>query len=60
MELMAAAVDKELPDDELLRCRVLEYFDWGTRIARDVSAASVGEDLGDPGAHPPSSALVAP
>ncbi|MDX6313711.1 MAG: hemoglobin [Streptomyces sp.] len=52
MELMTAAVDKELPDDELLRRRVLEYFDWGTRIARDVSAASVGEDLGDPGPTP--------
>jgi hemoglobin len=52
MELMATAVDKELPDDELLRRRVLEYFDWGTRIARDVSAGSVGEDLGTPGPTP--------
>ncbi|GGV36741.1 globin [Kitasatospora herbaricolor] len=52
MELMTVAVRKELPDDELLRRRVLEYFDWGTRIARDVSAAPVGEDLGDPGPTP--------
>ncbi|MFE9861593.1 group II truncated hemoglobin [Streptomyces sp. NPDC005506] len=52
MELMTAAVDKELPDDELLRRRVLEYFDWGTRIARDVSASPVGADLGDPGPTP--------
>ncbi|MFD0257952.1 group II truncated hemoglobin [Kitasatospora indigofera] len=52
MELMTVAVQKELPDDELLRRRVLEYFDWGTRIARDVSAAPVGEDLGDPGPTP--------
>jgi hemoglobin len=52
MELMATAVDKELPDDELLRRRVLEYFDWGTRIARDVSAGPVGEDLGAPGPTP--------
>ncbi|MFC9326130.1 group II truncated hemoglobin [Kitasatospora sp. NPDC057015] len=52
MELMTAAVEKELPQDELLRRRVLEYFDWGTRIARDVSAAPVGEDLGDPGPTP--------
>lgn len=52
MELMAGAVAAELPDDELLRRRVLEYFDWGTRIARDVSAAPVGEDLGDPGPTP--------
>ena len=48
MDLMAVAVEKELPDDELLRRRLLEYFDWGTRIARDVSAGSVGDDLGDP------------
>ncbi|MFF3878852.1 group II truncated hemoglobin [Streptomyces sp. NPDC001978] len=52
MELMAAAVDKELPEDERLRRQVLEYFDWGTRIARDVSAGPVGEDLGDPGPTP--------
>lgn len=52
MELMATAVDKELPDDELLRRRVLEYFDWGTLIARDVSAGPAGEDLGDPGPTP--------
>lgn len=52
MELMTAAVDKELPDDDELRRTVLDYFDWGTRIARDVSAAPVGEDLGDPGPTP--------
>jgi hemoglobin len=52
MELMTAAVDKELPDDELLRRRVVEYFDWGTKIARDVSASPAGEDLGDPGPTP--------
>lgn len=52
MELMGGAVQKELPDDELLRRRVMEYFDWGTRIARDVSAGSPGEDLGDPGPTP--------
>ncbi|MGW7368508.1 group II truncated hemoglobin [Streptomyces sp. NPDC054841] len=52
MELMTAAVDKELPDDELLRRRVVEYFDWGTKIAREVSASPVGEDLGDPGPTP--------
>ncbi|MFD0276302.1 group II truncated hemoglobin [Kitasatospora sp. NPDC127111] len=52
MELMGAAVRKELPDDELLRRRVLEYFDWGTKIAEDVSAAPVGADLGDPGPTP--------
>ncbi|MER7662902.1 MULTISPECIES: group II truncated hemoglobin [unclassified Streptomyces] len=52
MELMTAAVDKELPDDELLRRRVLEYFQWGTKIARDVSAKPPGTDLGDPGPTP--------
>jgi hemoglobin len=52
MELMGTAVQKEFPDDELLRRRVMEYFDWGTRIARDVSAEPVGEDLGDPGPTP--------
>ncbi|MET9532615.1 MULTISPECIES: group II truncated hemoglobin [unclassified Streptomyces] len=52
MELMTSAVSRELPDDELLRRRVMEYFDWGTRIARDVSAGPVGEDLGDPGPTP--------
>ncbi|MFE4793814.1 group II truncated hemoglobin [Streptomyces sp. NPDC056708] len=52
MELMTDAVEKELPDDALLRRRVLDYFDWGTGVARDVSASPVGEDLGDPGPTP--------
>ncbi|MEV4614601.1 group II truncated hemoglobin [Kitasatospora sp. NPDC049258] len=52
MELMTTAVDRELPDGEPLRKRVLEYFDWGTRIAREVSAEPVGQDLGDPGPTP--------
>ncbi|WP_405998573.1 group II truncated hemoglobin [Streptomyces sp. NBC_00829] len=52
MELMTAAVEEELPDDELLRRRVLEYFDWGTKIARSVSADPPGTDLGDPGPTP--------
>ncbi|WP_371482589.1 group II truncated hemoglobin [Kitasatospora sp. NBC_00315] len=52
MELMAGAVERELPADALLRRRVLEYFDWGTRIARDVSTSPAGEDLGDPGPTP--------
>ncbi|MBV6700855.1 group II truncated hemoglobin [Kitasatospora aureofaciens] len=52
MELMTAAVQKELPDDELLRRQVLEYFDWGTKIAEDVSASPAGTDLGDPGPTP--------
>ncbi|WP_433890384.1 group II truncated hemoglobin [Streptomyces sp. CA-111067] len=52
MELMARAVDKELPDDGALRQQVMAYFDWGTRIARDVSADPEGTDLGDPGPTP--------
>lgn len=52
MELMASAVQRELPDDETLRQRVMEYFDWGTRIARDVSQNPAGTDLGDPGPTP--------
>ncbi|MFD9221999.1 group II truncated hemoglobin [Streptomyces sp. NPDC060064] len=52
MELMTDAVAKELPDDELLRRRVVEYFDWGTKIARGVSADAVGTDLGEPGPTP--------
>ncbi|WP_380284414.1 group II truncated hemoglobin [Kitasatospora purpeofusca] len=52
MELMAEAVRAELPEDELLRRRVLEYFDWGTRIAEDVSASPAGTDLGEPGPTP--------
>ncbi|MGI5402829.1 group II truncated hemoglobin [Streptomyces sp. CA-135486] len=52
MELMTAAVEKELPDDELLRRRVIEYFDWGTKIAREVSADPQGTDLGDAGPTP--------
>ncbi|MFF8411227.1 globin domain-containing protein [Streptomyces omiyaensis] len=49
MELMTAAVEKQLPDDELLRRRVVECFDWGTRIAKGVSASAPGTDLGEPG-----------
>ena len=52
MELMSASVDEVLPNDALLRRRVMEYFDWGTRIAKDVSASAVGTDLGDPGPTP--------
>lgn len=52
LELMAVAVGRELPDDALLRRRVMEYFEWGTRIARDVSAGPVGADLGTPGPTP--------
>ncbi|MGA5816786.1 group II truncated hemoglobin [Kitasatospora sp. NPDC094028] len=52
MELMTEAVGRELPDDAELRRRVLDYFDWGTRIAEDVSASPAGTDLGEPGPIP--------
>ncbi|MET8627367.1 group II truncated hemoglobin [Kitasatospora sp. NPDC004669] len=52
MEIMAEAVREELPEDEALRRRVLDYFDWGTRIAEDVSASPAGTDLGEPGPVP--------
>ncbi|MFE5583223.1 group II truncated hemoglobin [Kitasatospora sp. NPDC056531] len=52
MEVMAEAVSRELPEDELLRRRVLDYFDWGTRIAEDVSASPAGTDLGEAGPTP--------
>ncbi|MEV2278670.1 antibiotic biosynthesis monooxygenase [Nocardiopsis sp. NPDC049922] len=52
MELMDQAVRRELPEDARLRRTVLEYFDWGTRIARDVSRSPAGTDLGDPGPTP--------
>ncbi|WP_030246544.1 group II truncated hemoglobin [Streptomyces sp. NRRL S-350] len=52
MELMAEAVRQELPEDEQLRRRVLEYFDWGTKIAEDVSRSPAGTDLGEPGPTP--------
>ncbi|GAA4847493.1 group II truncated hemoglobin [Kitasatospora terrestris] len=52
MELMGDAVRAELPADERLRTRVMEYFDWGTKIALQVSADPAGTDLGDPGPTP--------
>ncbi|MFG2820212.1 group II truncated hemoglobin [Kitasatospora sp. NPDC048365] len=52
MELMGDAVRAELPADERLRARVMEYFDWGTKIALQVSADPAGTELGDPGPTP--------
>jgi len=52
MELMAEAVAEVMPQEALLRERLMEYFDWGTRIARDISQEPVGADLGDPGPTP--------
>ncbi|WP_405582817.1 group II truncated hemoglobin [Streptomyces sp. NBC_01190] len=52
MELMTEAVSRELPADQALRREVLDYFAWGTKIARAVSADPVGTDLGTPGPTP--------
>jgi hemoglobin len=52
MELMTDAVSRELPADQALRRKVLDYFEWGTKIAREVSAGPVGTDLGKPGPTP--------
>jgi hemoglobin len=49
-ELMLAAADEVLPDDERLRHRFAEYIEWGTAIARDVSRP--GADIGTPGPVP--------
>ncbi len=52
MELMTTALERRYPNDAPLRQRLTEYFDWGTRIARDISAAHPGDDLGTPGPTP--------
>ncbi|WP_211227714.1 group II truncated hemoglobin [Shimazuella kribbensis] len=48
LELMDDAVKKELPEDEQLRRAIMKYFDWGTRIARNVSAKPVDHEFGEP------------
>lgn len=52
MRLMNEAVERELPANDLLRQRVMEYLDWGTQIAKDVSAEPAGTDPGEPGPTP--------
>lgn len=52
LELMAAAIDETLPGRPELRASLMAYFEWGTAIAQDVSAAPVGTDLGEPGPTP--------
>ncbi len=52
MTLMGRAVADTMPDDAGLREQLTAYFDWGTRIAKDVSAQPPGADLGDPGPTP--------
>lgn len=52
MELMGASVDEVLGDGAALRGPLIAYFDWGTRIAQEVSQDAPGTDLGDPGPTP--------
>lgn len=52
VELMDRAVTKELPPGQELHDTVMAYFDWGTRIAQQISAMPPGQDLGDPGPTP--------
>lgn len=52
LELMDASVKQVFPEDEQLHRSLMDYFDWGTKIARDISSEPVGQDLGDPGPTP--------
>src|SRR3954471_14493144 len=50
VELMLATVDEDLAPDARLRDTLRAYFEWGTRIARDVSDAPPTDE--DPGPMP--------
>lgn len=52
LELMDASVKQVFPVDEELQRSIMNYFDWGTKIARDVSSLPVDKDLGEPGPTP--------
>jgi hemoglobin len=52
LELMRAAVVDTFPDTPAVHAPLMEYFEWGTAIARDVSQDPVGTDLGAPGPIP--------
>lgn len=52
LELMADAISEVLPGQPELATTLMDYFEWGTAIAQDVSREPVGADLGEPGATP--------
>ncbi|MBO0767532.1 MAG: group II truncated hemoglobin [Solirubrobacterales bacterium] len=52
LELMSAAIDNVYGHDLKLHAPLMAYFDWGTKIAQDVSQSPVGTDLGSPGPTP--------
>jgi hemoglobin len=52
LELMAEAIEEVYPGRPELAATLHAYFDWGSRIAQDVSQDPVGADLGEPGPTP--------
>ncbi|EFC82816.1 group II truncated hemoglobin [Parafrankia sp. EUN1f] len=52
LDLMADAIGEVLPAGPELATTLMEYFEWGTAIAQEISQDPVGTDLGDPGATP--------
>ena len=52
LELMADAIGEVLPGRPELAAVLMDYFDWGTSIAQDVSRDPIGTDLGEPGPTP--------
>jgi hemoglobin len=49
---MADAITEELPARPELATALMDYFEWGTPIAQDVSRDPAGTDLGEPGPTP--------
>jgi hemoglobin len=52
LRLMADAIDQVFPERPELSTALMGYFEWGTKIAQDVSQDPVGTDLGKPGPSP--------
>jgi hemoglobin len=52
LRLMTEAISEVLPGQPDLSAALMGYFEWGTKIAQDVSHDPVGTDLGEPGPTP--------
>ena len=52
LRLMADAIGDVYPGRPELSAALMDYFEWGTKIAQDVSQDPVGTDLGKPGPTP--------
>lgn len=52
MELMADAVRDVLPEHTDLHAPLMAYFEWGTKIAQEISRMPTDADLGRPGPTP--------